>query len=176
MSDILPTPPAPPALPFRRPADYYAAPVSEVRPIFPRGVPFGCGAASILAVAVLFIGGAVASGGKGGSIFAALFGAMATEIEGQFAKDVTAAQKKAFDDEMKALEKNLGDGKVSIDALQPLLHTIRDASGDNSVSGKETDQLIHAARDANGVASLRGSAVSGPHPAATPQPRNPATP
>ena len=48
MSDIIPSAPEPRPLPFHRPADYYAAPLSEVRPIFPRWVPFGCGSASLV--------------------------------------------------------------------------------------------------------------------------------
>jgi len=177
LSDIIPTAPEPRPLPFRRPADYYSAPLSEVRPIFPRWVPFGCGAASLVAVLVLFAGGAVAGSGKGGALFATLFGAMGDEIKGMFAKDVTAPQKTAFDAEMKTLRANLAGGKVSIDQLQPLLQGIRDASMDNSVSGAEAERLTRAARDVNErVARLRGSAVSQfPRPA-TAQPRNSATP
>lgn len=176
MSDIIPSAPEPRPLPFRRPADYYAAPLSEVRPIFPRWVAFGCGAASLVAVLVLFAGGAVAGGGKGGALFATLFSAMGDEIRGMFAKDVTAAQKAAFDAEMKTLRKNLADGKVSINHLQPLLQAIRDASADSSVTMGEAERLTRAARDVNErVAQSRGRAVSQPHPAETPRPRDPAT-
>jgi len=176
LSDIIPTAPEPRPLPFRRPADYYAAPLSEVRPIFPRWVPFGCGAASLLAVLVLFAGGAVAGSGKGGALFATLFSAMGDEIKGMYGKDVTAAQKTAFDAEMKTLRKSLADGKVSIDQLQPFLQTIRDVSTDSSVSAAEAEKLTKAAREVNeGVARSRGRAVSKPHPAETPRPRDPAT-
>lgn len=149
MSDIIPTAPEPRSLPFRRPADYYAAPLSEVRPIFPRWVPLGCGALSLAAVIALFAAGAIAGSGKGGSLFATLFGAMSDEIHGMFAKDVTPVQKAAFEVEMKSLRKNLGDGKISIDQLQPLLNAIRDASADSSVSAGEAERLTRAARDVN---------------------------
>lgn len=152
MSDIIPSPPEPHSLPFRRPADYYAAPLSELRPLFPRWVPFGCGAASLLAVLILFGAGAVAGSGKGGSIFATLFGTMQEEIDGMFTKDVTPAQKSAFDAEMKALRGHLADGKVSMDRLQPLLHAIRDASLDNKVTPAEAAQLTQAAHEVNGKA------------------------
>jgi hypothetical protein len=168
LSDIVPTPPEPRPLPFRRPADYYSAPVSEVRPIFPRAVPYGCGAASIVAILILFGAGAVAGSGKGGAIFATLFGTMAGEIRGMWTKDVTAAQKEAFNAEMKALQKNLDEGKISVDNLQPLLRAIRDTSGDSSVDGAETETLTKAARGANAVARS--------HPAETARPRDPATP
>ena len=158
VSDILPTePPPPPALPFRRPADYYAAPPGEAPPLFPRWVPFGCGAASLLAIVVLFIGGALAGGGKGGGIFATLFGTMQSEIHGMFTKDVTPAQKAAFDAEMNALRGNLGAGKVSIDRLQPLLRAIRDASVDNKVTPEETERLTRAAHEVNSGASRSGA-------------------
>jgi hypothetical protein len=149
LSDIIPAAPEPRSLPFRRPADYYAAPLSEVQPIFPSWVPYGCGTASLIVIVALFIGGAIAAGGKGGSIFATLFGTMQEEIHGMFTKEVTAAQKAAFDVEMKTLRTNLAGGKVSIDRLQPLLHAIRDASVDNKVTGEEAVRLTGAAREVN---------------------------
>ena len=155
MSDIIPTAPEPRPLPFRRPADYYTAPLSEVRPIFPRWVPFGCGAASLVAVLVLFAGGAVFSSGKGSALFTLLFTMMRDELRGMYAKDVTSAQKAAFDAEMKVVLKNLEDGKVGMDQLQPMLQTIRDASMDNSVSGGEVEKLTRVAREVNEKAATR---------------------
>ena len=152
MSEIQPTLPEPRALPFRRPADYYAAPPSEVRPLFPRWVPLGCGTASILAVLLLFGAGAIAGSGRGSAIFATLFGTMADEIDGMFTKEVTPVQKKAFHAEMKSLETNLADGKLSLDHLQPVLHAIRDAAGDSKVTPDETEKLTKAAREANRAA------------------------
>ncbi|HXH40311.1 MAG TPA: hypothetical protein VNN08_16905, partial [Thermoanaerobaculia bacterium] len=70
MDDITPlepTPAAPPppaevdALPFRRPADYYAAAGTDLRPLFPRWVPVGCGWASLVFVVLLFVAGTFAS-------------------------------------------------------------------------------------------------------------------
>jgi len=149
LSDILPPPPEPRPLPFRRPADYYAAPLSELRPLFARWVPFGCGTASLVVMVVLFAAGAWAGSGRGGSIFATLFGTMQDEIHDMFTKDVMAAQKAAFDSEMNALRANLGNGKVSIDRLQPLLRSIRDASIDSKVTPAEAAQLTKAAHDVN---------------------------
>jgi len=167
LSDILTTPPEPRALPFRRPADYYSAPLSEVRPIFPKAVPYGCGAVSIVAIVLLFIGGAIAGSGQGGLLFATLFGTMATEIKGMYAKDVTAAQKAALGAEIRTLQTNLEKGNVSMESLQPLLHAIRDASGDNIVTAKETESMTKVAHDVNAHAK--------PRPAETPRPRDPAT-
>ena len=160
MSDIIPTAPEPRPLPFRRPADYYAAPLSEVRPIFPRWVPFGCGTASLLGMLVLFGAGALAGSGKGGSIFAWMFATMQDEIHGSFTKEVSPAQKAAFDAEMKLLRGNLDNGSVSIDRLQPLLHAIRDASIDSKVTPEEAAQLTKAAHDVNAAAGQRPTANS----------------
>jgi hypothetical protein len=176
LSDILPPAPEPRPLPFRRPADYYAAPLSDVRPLFPRWVPLGCGAASLVMMIALFAAGAWAGGGKGGSIFATLFGTMQNEVHDMYTKDVTPAQKAAFDAEMNALKTNLGNGKVSIDRLQPLLHEMRDASMDSKITPAEVAQLTKAAHDVNaGVAGSRSLGVS-QHPAETPRPRDSATP
>jgi len=155
LSDIIPTAPEPRPLPFRRPADYYAAPLFDVRPIFPRWVPFGCGAASLLVMLVLFGAGAAAGSGKGGSIFAWMVATMQDEIHGSFTKEVSAAQKAAFDAEMKTLRGNLDQGSVSIDRLQPLLRAIRDASIDSKVTPEEATQLTKAAHDVNAGAVQR---------------------
>ena len=154
MSDIIPVTPEPSApeprpLPFRRPADYYAAPLSEVRPIFPRWVPFGCGTASLIVILVLLAAGTLAGSGKGGGIFASMFGMMQDEIHGMFTKEVTAAEKAAFDAEMKTLRQNLAGGKVSMDKLQPLLHEIREASMDSKVTPDEASKLTQAAHEIN---------------------------
>ena len=128
-------------------------------------------------ILILLAGGAWAGSGKGGSIFATLFGTMQDEIHGMFTKDVTPAQKAAFDAEMNALKTNLGNGKISIDRLQPMLRSIRDASLDSKITPQEAVQLTRAAHEANaGVAESRGSGVSQSPPAETPRPRDPATP
>jgi hypothetical protein len=134
-------------------------------------VPFGCGTASLVAMIVLFGAGAWAGSGKGGSIFAALFGTMQGEIHDMYTKDVTPAQKAAFDAEMNALRKNLSDGNVSIERLQPLLHEIRDASLDSKITPQETAALTKAAHDVNQVAKLPG--YQGPGQPGSPTTRKP---
>ena len=165
MSDIIPTEAEPrptPQLPFRRPADYYTAPPSEVRPLFPRWVPIGCGAASLLAIVILFGIGTIAGSAEGGTIFAAIFGTMQDEIDGMFTKDVTPPQKAAFDGEMKMLRGNLAAGKVSIDKLQPLLQEVRASSADSKVTPDEAAKLTTAAHVVN-------EGVAKPHAPATPK-------
>jgi len=160
LSDTIPSAPEPRSLPFRRPADYYAAPASEVRPIFPSWVPYGCGAASLVVILILFIGGSLAAGAKGGSLFATLFGTMQDEMRGMFTKEVTAAQKNAFDAEMNALRANIASGKVSLDRLQPFLHSIRDASMDSKITADEATRLTESARAINRGATAPSRAVA----------------
>lgn len=132
--------------PSRWPGEYYASPVTSRRPLFPRWVPFGCGAAAILALTILFIGGAIAGSGGAGMIFEMMFGAMQDEVDGMFTKDVQPAQKAAFDQEMKALRDRMKGPGVPLDRLQPLLRTIREASSDGHVTPQEADTLTSAVR------------------------------
>jgi len=155
LSDIIPIAPEPRSLPFRRPADYYAAPLSEVRPLFPRWVPYGCGTASLLVIVVLFMAGTFAGSGKAGSLFAMLFGTMQDEIRGMLTKDVTPAQKAALDAEFKTMRGKLAAGSVSMDRLQPVLRAIRDASMDSKITPDEAAKLTRAAHDVNSVATPR---------------------
>ena len=92
-----------PSLPFRRPADYYAAAVGDARPLFPRWVPFGCGTASIVVLLLVFALGAAVSTGALGELLDLMFGTMQGEIDKMFTPDVNAAQKAAFDAEMKKM-------------------------------------------------------------------------
>ena len=113
-------------------------------------------------ILILFAAGAWAGSGKGGSIFATLFGTMQNEIHDMFTKEVTPAQKAAFDAEMNALRTNLGNGKISIDRLQPLLHSIRDASIDSKITPAEAAQLTKAAHDVNANLGQRPTANGQP--------------
>jgi hypothetical protein len=136
-------------LPFQRPADYYSTPVLDQRRLFPRWVPIGCGAASIVLILALFVTGALVSSGKFGGFFELVFGQLQTEVQGQFTKDVTAQQKAAFNAEMKTMLDSLRDGKLPPDRLQPLMKAIRDVSADNKIDRGEADKLVAAVRQVN---------------------------
>src|SRR6185295_16563959 len=123
LSDITPVispdpePPAlpPPSLPFRRPADYYSSPVGEVRPLFPKWVPFGCGTAAIVGLLVVFgLGIAVSRGGMG-ELFNFMFASMQGEMDKMFTKDVKPADKMAFEAEMKAMRESVRQNRISVD-------------------------------------------------------------
>ena len=130
----------------RWPGDYYSSPTAPLRRLFPRWVPFGCGTAAIVALVILFIGGAIAGSGGAGMVFEMVFGSMQDEIDGMFTKQVQPAQKAAFDGEMKALRERMKGSGVPVEKLQPLLRAIRDASSDGKVTPQEADALTGAVR------------------------------
>ena len=134
------------AVPRRWPGDYYASAALPSRPMLPRWVPFGCGTAALIALLILFVGGAIAGSGGAGMIFEMVFGTMQDEIDGMFTKQVQPAQKTAFDNEMKLLRQRMKGPGVSVQKLQPLLRAIREASGDGKVTPEEADALTGAVR------------------------------
>jgi len=139
--------PPPPSLPFRLPAEYYASP--ERTRVFARAVPFGCGSAAALFLVVLFVAGALFSGDRGGRLVSSLFAVMQSEIDGQFTKDVPAAQKAEFDTQFNELRHRLETGRAKLATLQPFLEKMRDASMDEKVTPEETRKLIEALRGVN---------------------------
>lgn len=131
----------PPQRPFRRPADYYSSPVEEVKPIFPRWVPIGCGTASIVLV-VFLLGLAIGvSSGAFSGMFDIVFSSMQGEIEKMMTADVKPPQKEAFHAEMKTMRQSVRSGHLKLDRLQPLLRLMRDAVTDERVTAPEVDEL-----------------------------------
>jgi hypothetical protein len=144
---VAPEPPPPPAprLPFRLPAEYYESPGRT--PVIPRTVPFGCGAAAVVFLIALFIAGTFAD-----RFMPWIFGFMQNEIDGQFTKDVTAAQKAEFDAEFNTLRVRMKSGRANLKRLQPLLQKITETTSDDHVTPAETQTLIEALREANAAA------------------------
>jgi hypothetical protein len=138
-----------PTLPFRRPADYYSTPVGDARPLFPRWVPFGCGTASIMVLLLVFALGAAVSAGALGGVLDLMFGAMQAEMDKMFTADVKPPQKAAFDAEMKTMRAAIRENRLSLDRLQPVLRSMRDASSDQHITPEETEQLTRELRDVN---------------------------
>ena len=137
------------SLPFQRPADYYSTPVGDVRPLFPRWVPFGCGTASIIVLLLVFALGAAVSTGALGELLDLMFGSMQGEIDKMFTPDVKPQQKAAFDAEMKTMRASIRANRLSLDRLQPLLRSMRDASSDEHVTAAETEQLTREIHEIN---------------------------
>lgn len=144
------TPPPMPAadtFPFRRPADYYASPGSDLRPLVPRGVPIGCGWASVVFVILLFAAGAFAP--RSGALLGKLFGSIGDDVAKHFTSDVTPVQKAAFAAEMKTLRAAASQGKLKLDKTQSFLKLATDVDADDKVDHAEADKLIAALRDVN---------------------------
>jgi hypothetical protein len=142
-------PPAPrPGLGFRLPADYYTSPVTEVKPLFPRWVPIGCGSAALLFLIVLFIGGAFISRGGLGWFMDFSLQQIQNEAPPMYGSDATPQQRKAFDDEMNRLRAGVREGRVSMPKLQPVLEGLQDAISDKLLRGEELDKLVKQMREA----------------------------
>lgn len=133
----------------RLPADYYSAPASEVRPVFPRFIPFGCGAISLFILIVMFSAGAYVQGGGGDRVIDFAVRRAQQEISAIFTKDVTPSERAAFATEMETLRVNLHTHKVKMDQLQPALSIMRDALSDSAVTPAEIDSLTRQLHDIN---------------------------
>jgi hypothetical protein len=142
-----PPEPAADSLPFRLPADYYSTPGTNVRPLFPKWVPIGCGWASLLFVVLLFVGGAFAP--KSGTALEWVFGKMETDMTPHFAKNVTPAQKAQFAAEMKTLRISAKTGKLKLEKTQNFLKLATEVDSDEKIDPAEADKLIAAVRDVN---------------------------
>jgi hypothetical protein len=143
----LPPEPVADPLPFRRPADYYAATEKDLRPLFPRWVPIGCGWAAVTFVVLLFIAGSLAP--KSGSALDWLFGRISDDITAHFQRDVTATQKAEFGAEMKSLRAAASAGRIRLDKTQSFLNLVTEVDGDEKINQAEADKLIAAMRDLN---------------------------
>lgn len=149
MSEFLPPPePEPqPRAPFRLPADYYSAPVSEVRPVFDKWVPFGCGTAAILFVLVLFAGGVFAGRGGMEMLFDTVFSMMQKELTEAFAADVNPQERTAFDAEYTKFRTNVRDNHIELTKVQTFLKSVTEAEEDKKLTGDEVRRLtteLHA--------------------------------
>ncbi len=158
MDEIIPD--APPegehpsaTLPFPRPADYYSSPVGDARPLFPRWVPYGCGTASIILLLLVFALGAAFSSGALGELLELMFASMQGEIDRMFTPDVNAAQKAAFDAEMKKMRESIRTNRLTLDRMQPLLRTMREVASDERVTPAEAEQLTREIHEINNVPS-----------------------
>jgi hypothetical protein len=136
---------------LRLPADYYASPVADVSPLFPRWVPLGCGSLAIVILVLLFAGGALilGGGGGGGRIVDFFFESIGGDLRQMMSKDVAKPDRDALELEMKKLHDNISSGRVSLTALQPLLKSITSAIEDKRVSTPEVRQLTTVMRDLN---------------------------
>ena len=142
--------PAPEPVPNRRflwPADYYSGPTPNA--VLPRWVSFGCGAASLVVILIVFLGGAWLSSGGFTQFLDFAFGMSMGEMRGMYASEVTDAQKKALDQEIETMRAGVRNRELAPKDLQPVLQTMQKAMGDDKVTAAEVQSLTAAARKAN---------------------------
>jgi len=147
----LPAPSAPPPVPrrsFRLPSDYYSAPLSEVRPVFPKWAPYGCGTAAAIFLILLFAAGTLVSGEGFASLLDLMLGTTMGELRGMTAKDIPEDRKARFEDEVKAMREKLRNGEVPVARVQPFLKEMQRAVRDETVTSEELEELTKVAHDA----------------------------
>ena len=143
-------PPQTPAKrPFRVPSDYYSAPLSEVKPVFPRWVPYGCGTAAVAFILLLFVAGAVLSGPALNQVLDFVMGATLGELRPMIAGDVPAAEKEEFEAEVNRMREGMRAGTVPVPRVQPFLKEMQKAVSDEKVTLQELESLTEAARKAS---------------------------
>lgn len=143
---------------FVWPADYYSGPSRPA--VLPRGVTFGCGAASIVVLLLVFAGGAFLASGGVVQLMDLTLGMSMGDVRGMYTAQVTAPQKKELEDAIEELRGGLRNGKVTVAQLQPVLQTMRNGISDRKLSPDEVQALAAAARKASGKV-IRG--VPTPH-------------
>ncbi|HEX2120134.1 MAG TPA: hypothetical protein VHL59_00700 [Thermoanaerobaculia bacterium] len=136
-----------------RPADYYSS--ATPPPILPRWAPFGCGAASVVILIVVFAGGAFLAGGGFTDFMDLVFGMTMGEMRGMYAADVTDAQKKELEREIETLREHLRNERIAAGALDPVLQAMRRATADEKLARAEVEKIVAAARRINSAAKAR---------------------
>ncbi|HYK05898.1 MAG TPA: hypothetical protein VE974_29415 [Thermoanaerobaculia bacterium] len=129
---------------FVWPADYYSS--ATPAPAVPSALTYGCGAASLLVLLVIFAGGAFVSGSGLSSFMDMALGMSLGEMRGMYAAEVTPARKQSLEAEVEKMREGLRGGKVSIVALQPFMQNLQGAITDRKVTAQEAALLEESAR------------------------------
>jgi hypothetical protein len=132
---------------FVRPADYYSSPTPTA--VLPSWAAYGCGAASLLVLLIVFVGGAYLSRGGFVDFMDLAIGMSVAEMKGMYGSDVTAGQKDALAKEVETMRKNLTEEKINVASLQPFLDTLRRTTADSKVNAAEAKALHEAAKKVN---------------------------
>lgn len=147
ISDPSGTPGPPPSHPLRWPADYYAS--ETPAPVLPSWTTYGCGAAAVAVLLLVFAGGAWLSRGGFAQFLDLAFGMSLGEMRGMYAPDVTALQKQQLETEIEALRENVRAGRLPPASLQRLLQTLQKTMSDEKLTGAEVGAITTEARNAN---------------------------
>jgi len=139
---------------FVRPADYYSAATPDR--VMPRWATFGCGAAAIGFLLILFLGSFFLSSNSASSFFDMMIGMSIAELKDQYATDIPPTIRESFDTEITRMREDLRAGRISITGMQPFLQTIQQISSDRRVTAPELERATAAARRINESAGKAG--------------------
>ncbi|MEA2462515.1 MAG: hypothetical protein QOJ98_262, partial [Acidobacteriota bacterium] len=95
---------------FVWPADYYSS--ATPAPVLPSALAYGCGAASLLVLLIIFVGGAFVSGSGLSNFMDMALGMSLGEMRGMYAAEVTPARKQSLEAEIETMRTGLRGGKV----------------------------------------------------------------
>jgi hypothetical protein len=138
---------------FILPADYYSS--ASPQPILPSWVKFGCGGLALLALLVMFAGGAWLASGGMIDFMDLVLGMSLGEMRPMYQSDVTEADKNELEKEFETLRENVRNHSVAIQQLDPVLQAMRRATGDAKVTREEVREMTAAARQARAVKRAR---------------------
>lgn len=131
---------------FVWPAEYYSGPSPKA--VLPQGLTFGCGAAAIVALLLVFAGGAFLSSGGMVQFMDFALGMSMGDVRGMYTSDVTFAQKNDLEKSIEKLRVGLRSGKVSVTQLDPVMQSMRKGIADKKLTPDEVKALAAEARKA----------------------------
>jgi predicted double-glycine peptidase len=117
--------------------------------VLPRGVTFGCGAAALAALILVFAGGAFMASGGIVQLMDLTFGMSMGELRGMYQPDVTDAQKKELEGAIESLREGVRTERVPVSRLDPVLQTMRKGISDQKMTAAEVKALTAAASQAS---------------------------
>ena len=126
------------------PADYYSS--ATPAPVLPRWASYGCGAAAVVVLAIVFAGGLYLSGGGFAQLMDFTFGMTLGEMRGMYTPEVTQAQKDAMEKAIETMRTNVREGKASPGSMQPTLQAIQKAIKDEKLTPAEVETITAATK------------------------------
>lgn len=138
--------PPPVAGAYQRPADYYStqAPQPGKKSGCPKWLLFGCGGLGCLGLIVLFVGGAWLMKGGSGMLGQFIVSQLEKDADEMFEAEVSPEARQTLKEELGRLKEHIGEGRVDLMTLQPLLMEMNQAIRDQSLSPDEVDSLNEA--------------------------------
>jgi hypothetical protein len=110
---------------------------------------------AFLILIIVFAGGAFLASGGFVDLVDFAIGMSVSEMKGQYAPEVSAAQKKTLEGEADLLRKNLREQKITIVVMQPFFEHLREVSSDQKVTAQEAQSLTEIARKVNASAKAK---------------------